>query len=102
MSEMGDEMSEAEQLMDGISPSDARARKLLDLRAGNKELLKRVRARGGVVDTTRLRLDALIEAILEPEDRLEFELFFESKMHDGLLAGEQLANRAALLKGIGK
>ena len=100
MSEMGENVSE--QIMDGIDASDARARKLLDLRAGNKELLARVRARGGRVDTTRLRLEALIEAILEPEDRLEFELFFESKVRDGLLEGEQVLNRAALLKGVPK
>jgi hypothetical protein len=80
---------------DQVAPDDQRLRQLTDLRAGNEEFAKRLRSEGVQIQSlTNLRLETLIDLILTPTDRLDFELVYQARVHDGLEKVQTQARQA--------
>jgi hypothetical protein len=87
-----------------IKDSDPRLRQLADLRAGNVERMREIGQPlvSQLVDTTKLRLQTLIDLIFDDEDRLAFELEFERRCGEMLAQAQPVAQRiktAAVLGG---
>jgi hypothetical protein len=85
-----------------VSPTDERLRQLADAKAGNKAFMERLRTEGVQVQSLlNIRLETLIDLILEQSDRIDFELVYEARVTDGLRKVETQARyaktRASLL-----
>jgi hypothetical protein len=80
----------------GVPPTDPRRRQLRDLMAGNRAGLERLRLDNvALKDTSKMRLELLIDLALPPDDRLTFEVAYQEQVRASI---EQMQSQVARAK----